>query len=222
MHLIRTNVAAFSAKLHTFINQEGWQHEALVVVVSYLFIFVGSWNDDLLGLQPSLWSHIAEITMATVLSLEITCRLIFTTNKNTGFWSFIAFDCISVLTILPSLQWIALARLIRSLYASGRLFILLDHLACRTRNAMCLVGLYPVAVPLLASVLYAVERHTVGSPVQNYLQALTICFEFALSLGQVRPLSLIGMSICGFLFLLGIVCIGILTNALSTRYERGC
>ncbi len=130
----RTNVFAFSAKLYTFINQDGWLHEALVVVVSYLFIYAGSWNDGLLGLQVSLWSHIAEITMATVLSLEITCRLIFTANKNAGFWIFVAFDCISVLTIFPSLQWIALARILRSLYASYRLFVLLDRLLSRTQR----------------------------------------------------------------------------------------
>src|SRR2546421_8329007 len=165
---LRMNITAIPAKLNTFVNKADWQHEALVIFVSYLFIFAGSWNDGLLGLRVSLWSRIAEVVMAMVISLEITSRLIFTTKKRAPFWAFVIFDFISVLTILSSLQWIALIRLLRSLYASFRLFVLLDRLACRTRNAMCLVGLYPVAVPLLASVVYAFERLTPGSPIHNY------------------------------------------------------
>lgn len=207
------------ARLRTLVNDRDAVHEAIVVVISYLFIFAGSWNDGYIGLPSSPWSKAAELFMAICVALEIVSRMVFVRRKTLPFWTFVTFDSISLLTIFPTLQWIAFARLLRAFYASWRLIALLDRLAYRRRNPMYLIGLYPLVVPLLAIAVYAMERGTPGSAIHNYLQALSVCLTFALTLGSVRPVSFGGTIVCGFLLLLGIVCLGILANALSTRYE---
>ena len=42
--------------------------------------------------------------------------------------------------------------------------------------------------------------------------------RLALSLGNVRPANPLAMALCGAIFILGLVCIGVATNALSARY----
>lgn len=66
------------------------------------------------------------------------------------------------------------------------------------------------------------ERARVASTSRcgNELQAFGVCFVFALSLGNVRPTSPAAMAMCGVLFLVGIICIGVFTNAISARYLR--
>jgi hypothetical protein len=157
--------------------------------------------------------------MAFVLLLEVASRVTLTKNRNGGFWCSVVLDVVSVLTVVPNLQWIGFARGVRGLYASARLIRLLDTLARVKRNAVFLTGIFPLVVPLMAAVVFAVERHALGTSIHNYPQALVLCFAFAFSLGNVRPVSPWAMVLCGSVFLMGLVCIGILTNALSTRYE---
>lgn len=216
----RTALQRVGSRIAKFTNDRDIAHEVLVISISYVFVGRGAWNDGLLGFTPSPLSHFAELTMALVLSLKIASRLRFTLEKSARFWFVLILDALSVLTVLPGLLWISFARLARVLYAGGRLVILLDRISCKTKNPMWLVILYPFIVPLVAAVVLASERSVHSSTIHNYLQALSVCFAFALSLGNVRPESPFAMGMCGVLFLLGIICIGVFTNAISARYLR--
>lgn len=216
----RSVVARVGSQLSKLTNDRDIAHEVLVILISYVFVGCGAWNDGLLGFTPSPLSHFAELTMAVVLSLEIASRLRFTHEKSARFWFVLLLDALSVLTVLPGLLWISFARLARVLYAGGRLVILFDRISCKTKNPMWLVILYPFIVPLVAAVVLASERNIHSTTIHNYLQALGVCFSFALSLGNVRPESPFAMAMCGVLFLLGIICIGVFTNAISARYLR--
>jgi hypothetical protein len=207
-----------AAAVSSFINDRDIPHEVLVICLSYVFVGCGAWNDALLGFAPSPASRAAEWLMAALLSVEIASRLLFTRNRSMRFWTVVLLDAISVLTIVPGLLWISFARLARVVYAGGRLIGLLDTMACKTHNPIYLVALYPFVVPLCAGVVLALERHQVGSPIHNYFDALAMCFAFALSLGNLRPTSAGAMAMCGILFLLGLICIGVFTNAVSARY----
>ena len=216
----RSVFSRFGARVAKFTNDRDIAHEILVISISYVFVGCGAWNDGLLGFTPSPQSHVAEIAMAVVLSLEIASRLRFTREKSARFWFVLLLDALSVLTVLPGLLWISFARLARVLYAGGRLVMLLDRISCKTKNPMWLVILYPFIVPLVAAVVLAFERSIHSTTIHNYLQALSVCFAFALSLGNVRPESPFAMGMCGLLFLLGVMCIGVFTNAISARYLR--
>ncbi len=208
-----------AASLREFVNAKTIRHEVLVIGVSYLFIVAGAWNDNLLGFVPSRWSHVLELTMATLLLSEISSRVVFTSNRTVGFYVFLVLDTLSLLTVFPFFAGVALARLIRMFYAAYRLVRLLDRMACHRRNPVYLIWLFPFVVPLFAAVVYVLERHTAGSHIHNYAQALLVCLAFSLSLGNVRPASPIAMTLCGLLFLAGVVCIGVVTNWISNRYQ---
>ncbi len=205
--------------LSIFTNQRDIPHEVLVICLSYAFVGCGAWNDGLLGFAPSPISRSAEWFMAALLTTEIASRLALTRKRSASFWAVLSLDALSVLTVLPGLLWVSVFRLVRVVYAAGRLIALLDRIARRSRNPLYLVSLYPFVIPLSAAVVLALERHEPSSPIHNYLQAISVCFAFALSLGNIRPVSGGSMAICGTLFLLGIICIGVLTNALSSRYS---
>jgi hypothetical protein len=200
-------------------NRRDVEHEIFVIGVSYFFVFAGAWNDGLLGFAPSPWSRGAEYTMALLLASEIAMRLAYTERKPPIFWTLVAFDVISVLTVVPALDWVTFARFVRMFYAAGRLTMLLDRIAARRNNGMYVTAIFPFVVPLLAAAVFAVERHAPGTPVHNYLDALRICFSFSLSLGNVRPVTSAAMAICGVLFIIGLVTIGVLTNTISSRYQ---
>lgn len=206
--------------LRTFVNSDGIEHEGVVIVVSYLFILAGAWNDALLGFAPSIWSHITESTMATALALEIASRVMFTQNRTLSYYGILLLDLISLLTIFPFFVGAGFARLGRMFYAVWRLLRALDKMASRKKNPLYLTALFPFGVPLMAAIVYALERHMPSSTIHNYFEALLVCFAFALSLGNVRPASPFAMAICGILFLAGLVCIGIITNWVSSRYQE--
>jgi hypothetical protein len=205
--------------LRRFVHDQGSAHEIFVIAVSYVFVFFGAWNDSLVGFKPNLWSHLAETTMAGVLLLEMVSRVALTSHRTVTFHLLLLLDGISVLTVVPGLKWLTFARAGRLLYAGARLMRLLDRLACRTKNATYLVGLYPIIIPLVAAVVYALEKNAPGSQIHTYLDAVAVCFQFALSLGNVRPANPWAMALCGAVFLMGIICIGIATNAISSRYQ---
>lgn len=208
------------AGLREFVNSDGLEHEGVVIVVSYLFILAGAWNDDLLGFAPSIWSHLMESAMAAILALEIVSRVIFTKDRTLGYYGILMLDVVSLLTIFPFFIGAGFARLGRMFYAVWRLLRAADKMASRTKNPLYLTVLFPFAVPLMAAIVYALERHIPTSAIHNYFEALLICFAFALSLGNVRPASPFAMAICGILFLAGLMCIGIITNWVSNRYQK--
>ncbi len=205
--------------LRAFVNSDGIDHEGTVIVVSYLFVLAGAWNDGLLGLSTSVWSHVAELAMAAILAVEIASRIALTVDRTTGYYGILMLDVVSLLTVFPFFVFIGFARLARMFYASWRLLRALDRMASGTKNPLYLTAFFPFAVPLMAAIVYALERPMAGSHIHNYFQALLVCFAFALSLGNVRPASPVAMAICGILFLGGLVCIGIVTNWLSNRYQ---
>jgi hypothetical protein len=158
--------------------------------------------------------------MAAALVAEIASRLLLSNQKGRNFWLVLALDATAVTTVLPALTLVAFARLVRSFYATGRLAVLLDRVARRTKKASYVMIMLPFVVPLMAAVVYAIEKHTPHSTIHNYFQALSVCLGFAVSLGNIRPASPWSMAICGMLFLIGIICIGIITNAIYSRYEQ--
>lgn len=207
-------------RIRYFVNHQEITHEIIVITVSYCFIAAGAWNDSLLGFAPSTFSRSSEFLMAAVLGLEVLTRLIFTKKRPLSFWLLLLLDIVSVLTIVQAFFAIGFLRVFRLLYASMRLGVLLDRLARRYQNPGYLIGMFPLVVPLLAAVVFAIERRTTGSPIHNYVDALAVCFTFSLTPGNVRPASAWAMGICGALFLAGLLSIGICTNAISMRYIR--
>jgi ABC-type proline/glycine betaine transport system permease subunit len=208
-----------AALLVDMMNRRDLDHEAVVITISYAFLFAGAWNDELLGFQPSIWSHLAETFMALVLAAEVAVRIAMTRKRSARFYALAALDMFSIATVVPGLAWASFARLARMLYAAMRLTLLLDRLAADRKNAMYITALFPLVVPVLAGAVFAIERRVPGTPIHTYVDALRICFSFSLSLGNVRPVTDGAMAICGALFLLGIVTIGLFTNAVSDRYQ---
>jgi hypothetical protein len=211
---------AWTSTVRALMNERGVLHELLVLLVSYAFVYAGAWNDGLLGFAPSPLSHAAEDLMALILATEIALRLRFTRDKNAGFWTLCSLDAVSLLTVLPLVDWIGLARIGRALYAAARLTRLLDRLACERNNGLYVVAIFPFAVPPIAAAVFALDQHARGTPIHNYLDALRVCFGFALSLGQVRPATAAAMVLCGVLFVLGLLALNVVANTLSARYEH--
>lgn len=207
--------------LRHLMNERGLTHEVIVIALSYAFIFTGAWNDRLLGFEPSAWSRAAELVMAALLASEVVMRIAFTqrSRRLPTFWALVALDIVSILTIFPALVWIAFARVIRMFYAAWRLTTLLDGLADKHNNGMYITAIFPFVVPLLAAAVYGLEREAHGSNIHTYLDALKVCLAFSLTLGNVRPVTDPAKIICGGLFLLGLLTIGILTNTISLRYQ---
>ena len=207
--------------LAELMNERDITHEIVVIAISYLFILAGAWNDGLLGFSPSLISRAAEYVMATALAAEVVLRVRHTTHKRAGFWPLVMLDVASILTVFPMFGWITFARIFRMLYAAARLTRLLDHVAARRNNGMFVTAIFPFVVPILAAAVFAMERRAPGTAIHNYLDALKMCFSFSLSLGNVRPVSDAAMAVCGSLFIVGLLTIGILTNTISARYQDG-
>jgi hypothetical protein len=202
---------AFRQRLDDFINSQGIAHEVVVVVVSYLFVFAGAWNDGYIGLIASPASGVVEACMAAILVLEITSRLLFVRERRFSFYALIVLDIVSLLTVIPYLTGFAFARLFRLGYASWRTALLLERLANARNNAMYLAWIYVLIVPLAAAMLFAVEAHAGNSPVKNYLDALAMTVGYALTLGSSRPSTYTGNVICGLLFV---------GNTLANRYAN--
>jgi hypothetical protein len=208
--------------LKHFANSQDLPHEIFIIVVSYIFIVACACNDRFLGVQPNLASRIIELSMAVLLGLEIASRIAFTQTKRRDwqFWTLLSLDSISVLTVFPQIRYVAFARVIRALVASVRLIHLLDRLARKHNNAMYLCWCFPLIIPLASFMLFVLEKQERVTPIHNYFDALGMCFAFALSLGNLRPASMMGLFICGSVFLMGIICIGVATNSLSDRYQH--
>lgn len=202
-------------------NERDITHEVVVISISYLFIFAGAWNDGLLGFAQSPISRTAEYVMASALAVEVVMRVRHTAHKRAGFWPLVILDVASIATVFPMFAWITFARIVRMFYAAARLTRLLDDVAARRNNGMYVTAIFPFVVPILAAAVFAMERRVPGTVVHNYVDALKMCFSFSLSLGNVRPVTDGAMAVCGSLFILGLLTIGILTNTISARYQDG-
>lgn len=213
------SVDAARRSLYDFVNSHNLAHEVLVIVVSYLFVFAGAWNDGLVGVLPSVLSASVEIAMASILFLEILTRLLFTQRRGVGFYGLLLLDVVSLLTVVPALVGIAFARIVRLIYASWRTTALIEQIARRRNNAMYLVWIYPLVSPLAAALLYAIESQSQHPAVKNYLDALAMTVGYSLTLGSSRPSTYAGNIICGVLFVVGILCIGVIGNTLAQRYS---
>ena len=189
-----------------------------MLTVSYLFIFAGAWNDGLIGLFPSALSSAVEIIMAIVLILEISSRLIFTKDRSLGFYGLLSLDVASLLTLVPALMGIAFARIVRLIYASWRTTALIERLARERNNAVYLVWIYPLVLPLAAAILFAIESQSHHAAVRSYFDALAMTIGYSLTLGSTRPNTYAGNVICGILFVAGILCISVIGNTLAQRY----
>ena len=206
------------SRIARFVNSKDLDHELVVVAISYLFVFAGAWDDGIVGLPPSNWSRTFEWIMALILVAELLSRMIFMKRRGIGFFFLFCLDAVSLATLIPALTGLALLRLVRLLYASFRTAHLIDLAARKHHRPIYLLNIYPLVVPLAAAVLYLAERESRHPAVNNYLDALLMCFGFALTLGQSRPNTYIGNLICGTLFVGGIICIGIIANSLTNRY----
>lgn len=189
-----------------------------MITVSYLFIFAGAWNDGLIGLLPSTFSSVVEIIMATILVLEILSRVAFSKDKSFGFYGLLSLDVASLLTLVPALMGIAFARIIRLIYASWRTTALIERLARQRNNAVYLVWIYPLVLPLAAALLFAIESQSHHPAIKGYLDALAMTIGYSLTLGSSRPNTYAGNVICGILFVAGILCISVIGNTLAQRY----
>src|ERR1700760_2421168 len=97
----------FRRRIDDFVNSDGIAHGIVVVVVSYLFVFAGAWNDGYVGLVPSPASGIIEACMAIILVLEIASRLLFARQRRISFYALIVLDVVSLLTVIPYLTGFA-------------------------------------------------------------------------------------------------------------------
>jgi hypothetical protein len=85
---------------------------------------------------------------------------------------------------------------------------------------MYLVWIYPLVVPLAAALLFAVESQSQHPAIHNHLDALGMTVGYSLTLGSSRPSSYAGNIICGILFVGGLLCISVIGNTLSRRYQN--
>lgn len=215
---VDVSISAARQWLYDFVNSRGLLHELTVIIISYLFIFAGAWNDGFVGLFPSVLSAAVEIIMAVVLFLEILSRVFFTKRRGLSFYALLFLDVASLLTVVPAFTGIAFARIIRLIYASWRTTALIERIANARNNAMYLVWIYPLVLPLAAALLYAIESKSQHAALKSYFDALAMTVGYSLTLGSSRPNTYAGNIICGVLFVAGILCISVIGNTLAQRY----
>jgi hypothetical protein len=113
---------------------------------------------------------------------------------------------------------VAFARIIRLIYASWRTTALIERLASQRNNAIYLVWIYPLVLPLAAAILYIIESHSQHTALRSYFDALAMTIGYSLTLGSNRPNTYAGNVICGILFVAGLLCISVIGNSLAQRY----
>jgi hypothetical protein len=213
--------ASVLTKFRRFVNSQKLGHELLVVIVSYLFVIASAWNDGIIGLEPSRLSLVLEWSAALILAMEILSRILFTQSRPISFYALLLIDTVSLLTVIPAVTGVGFLRLLRLLYASFRTVKLIDRKACKESQPLYLLWIYPLVVPLGAAVLYVVERNSAHPAVRTYFDAIGMTLGYALTFGSDRPHTYAGTVVCGAFFVGGIVCIGIVANYLSSRYQTG-
>lgn len=191
-----------------------------VILISYVFIGAGAVNDKLLGINPSMVSLVVEWLAAGLLAIEVVHRWLRHPVKSLEFKTLIMLDIISLITVVPGLAIVTFARSLRMVLAMIRFGYCLDTIARHAKSIMPILWIYPVMLPVLAGLIYVAERGDIHSSIHNYFDAYTIAFQFAVSLGNTRPDTSLGMMWATVTFLLGLICIGLSTNALYARYAN--
>jgi hypothetical protein len=216
------NRASIRSTIRRFVEGHDVYADVLTLVLSYLFVLVGAWNDNLLGLEPNVFTILLEWALALGLATEIVLRLLFVRERQWHFWPMIIVDAISVATILPGPAYMTFARSARIVVCAGRLLQLIDTLSRRHANPYLVLLVYPFVVPITAAIFYAVERGALHAQVHNYFNALVLMLSYTLTVGLItnHPVTHIGKAMAGIMFLTGLLCVSILGNALTTRYSR--
>jgi len=152
--------------------------------------------------------------------IEIYLRLKFTSRKFWYFYPLLMVDAVSVLTIIPALGFVTLARIIRLIVSAVRMLHLIDKMARIKGNPFTILLVYPLIVPVAATLFYAIEGHDKHAQIHNFFEALLLMLSYSLTVGLAsnHPVTYAGKTIAGVMLLIGILCISIIGNALSDRY----
>lgn len=212
----------FRQYIKTLNEENSFSHDILIVILSYAFILIGAWNDNLLGLCPTMITFGMEYFLAFLLLIEVVFRFIFTKNKNQNFYLFVFIDILSVLTVIPGILYMSFARLARLFVNGFKILKILDHISRKTSNPYYMLYLYPLVIPMISALLYAVEKNARNVNVHNYFDALYMAFSYSLTIGlsSHHPVTMIGNIICGGLLLIGFMIVAVIGNTLSIRYSK--
>lgn len=164
----------------------------------------------------------AEYLLATGLAAEIVMRLMLTRQRPWQFYPLVALDTVAVLTVVPSLAIVTLARVIRLCVSGVRMLHLIDKLSRERGNPYLILLVYPLVVPVVAALFFAIERNAPQSQIHDYFGALVMMMSYSLTLGLAahHPVTYGGKAIAGAMLLVGLMCVAIIGNALTARYTR--
>jgi voltage-gated potassium channel len=207
-------------RVRELIRSDTLTADIVTLMLSYAFILVSAWNDDLLGLPPNVFTLVGEYLLAAGLAVEIVLRLIIVEDRAWYFYPLVVIDAISVLTVIPGLVFVTFARVVRLLVSGTRMLRIIDKLSRAHGNPYIILLVYPLVVPIAAALFFLFERHAPGTQVHNYFQALVLMMNYSLTVGLAsnHPVTMEGKVIAGIMLLTGFMCVSIIGNALSTRY----
>jgi hypothetical protein len=209
------------SRVRAFLRGDTLAADAVSLVLSYAFILFAAWDDSLLGLEPNVFTYIAEYALALGLACEIAARLMLAVDRRWYFYPMIVVDAISVLTVIPSVVYVTFARVIRLVVSGGRMLHLIDRVARRNGNPYLILLIYPLVVPIAAALFFIVERDVANVQIHNYFQALVLMLSYSLTIGIAsnHPVTYTGKVIAGIMLLSGLLCVSIIGNALTDRYS---
>jgi hypothetical protein len=220
--LKRHSQASTKVELRRILDGDDIYADAVTLVLSYAFIFLGALNDRLLGIEPSPLTVALEWLLATGLAIEIALRLRFTRKRPWYFYPLVLVDVAAVATIIPGLKFIQFARTLRILVSGGRMLQLIDAISRRRGNPYLVLLIYPFIVPPVSALFYFVERHANNANVHDYFHALILMLSYSLTVGFAanHPVTYSGKLLAGVMFLTGLMCVSIIGNALTSRYTE--
>jgi voltage-gated potassium channel len=206
--------------LERFIESDNLSHDIVTLVLSYAFILVAAWNDDLLGLPANPYTAACEYVLAAALAAEIVLRLVYARDRRWYFYPLIVIDAVAVLTVFPSFVYVTFARIVRLLVSGGRMLQLIDKISRSRGNPYLILLIYPLIVPIAAALFYIFESRVGNSNVSNYFEALVTMLSYSLTVGLAsnHPVTIEGKAVAGLMLLAGLMCISIVGNALTDRY----
>jgi cytochrome c biogenesis factor len=207
-------------RIERFVSPDNLSHDVVTLVLSYLFIIVAAWNDNLLGLTPGRMTQTAEYVLALMLACEVVLRVIFSRHRPWYFYPLIIVDAVSILTIIPSLIYATFARALRLIFSGVRMVHIIDKLSRARGNPYFVLLIYPFVVPIAAALFFLFERNQAGTHITNFFQSLIVVLSYSLTIGLVsnHPITYGAKLIAGIMLLVGLMCVSIIGNALSNRY----
>ena len=214
----------FKARFRAYFRRNNIFADAMTLALSYAFILFGTWDDGLLGLEPTIFSHVCEWLLAIGLALSIVMRVIYVPREDRKwhFYPLVAVDALSVMTVVPSVSYVQFAQVVRLVVSGGRTLQLIDSIARRRGNPYLILLVYPFVVPIVAAFFFVIERHAGHPQVHNYFQALVLMMSYSLTVGLVsnHPVTHAGKLIAGAMLLTGLMCVSVVGNALTERYTN--